>query len=319
MRTLLSTLVIGLILSVSCQASDPVNAIQEQVQEKFIATDGAELFCRIIGQGMPIVVIHGGAGCITQDYLLPYMARLAEQNLLIFYDQRGLGRSTGELTPEKINIQTYVEDIDAIRRSLGMEKISLLGHSWGGFLGMHYAISHPESVENLILLSNMPASSEDFALFIEELTKRLAPYYEQLQEIEASELYITGDPETVAKQLRMNFQTYTYKSEDVNKLNLYKSQQAALNGFKVWEILRDNIFMKPFNLFQELSQLQCPTLIIHGDSDPIPLATAKHINKAIAHSKLSVIEQCGHFPYVEKPEVLFQEINAFLHPAIAQR
>src|SRR4051794_31845293 len=106
-RTLLSALVVELILSVSCQATAPANAHQQQIHEKFIETDGSKLFCRIMGQGMPIVVIHGGAGCITQDYLLPYMARLAEQNLVIFYDQRGLSRSTGELSPEKINIQTY--------------------------------------------------------------------------------------------------------------------------------------------------------------------------------------------------------------------
>jgi len=70
----------------------------------------------------------------------------------------------------------------------------------------------------------------------------LEPYHEELQEIEASQLYIAGDPETVAKELRINFQTYMYKPEDVDKLNLYKSKQAALNGFKVYEILRDEVF-----------------------------------------------------------------------------
>jgi len=75
--------------------------------------------------------------------------------------------------------------------------------------------------------------------------------------------------------------------------------------------------MKPFDLFQELGKLQCPTLIIHGDTDPIPLDTAEHFNKAIPHSKLSAIKQCGHFSYVEKPKVLFKMVHEFLHPAVA--
>jgi len=310
---LLSSLVVGLILSTSCQASIPDNAYQEQTQEKFIATEGAKLFCRIMGKGAPVIVIHGGPG-LSQEYLLPQMAHLAEHNLIVFYDQRGCGLSTGTLISEQINVKTYIEDIDAIRKSLGVEKISLLGHSWGGILGMQYAISHPKSVDKLILLSTMPASSEDLALFIAEWTQRTAPYREELHTIEASELYLAGDPQTVAKQLEIVFQTYMYRPEDVRKLSLRRSQKAALNGFKVYEIFLNEVFMKPFNLFNDLSKLQCPTLIIHGDTDPIPLTTAEHINKAIPHSRLSVIEHCGHFPYVEQPTELFEAIQNFLSP-----
>lgn len=313
MRKLLSAFILGLILSASCQASIPVNGHQEQIHENFITTDGAELFCRVIGKGAPVIVLHGGPG-LSQDYLLPQMALLAEHNLLIFYDQRGCGLSTGALIPEQINIKIYMEDIDAIRKSLGVEKISLLGHSWGGFLSMHYAISHPDSVDKLILVSSLPASSEDVDLFIAEWTKRMIPYFEELHAIEASDLYIAGDPETVAKQLKIVFRTYLYKSEDVDKLRLCRSQKAVLNGFKVHEIFLNNVFMKSFNLFHDLGKLQCPTLIIHGDTDPIPLDTAEHINKAIPHSRLSVIERCGHFPYVEQPEVFFKIIDEFLHP-----
>ena len=99
------------------------------MQEKFIPTEKAELFCKVAGSGKPLIVIHGGAGFLTHDYLLPHLERLSENNLVVFYDQRGLGKSTGELTAESINLKSYVDDIEAIRKSLGAPKVSLLGHS----------------------------------------------------------------------------------------------------------------------------------------------------------------------------------------------
>ena len=265
-----------------------------------------------MGQGDPIIVIHGGAGYITQESLLPAMARLADHNCVIFYDQRGLGRSTGEVVPEQINLKTYVSDIEAIRRSLGLKRVSLLGHSWGALLAMHYAINYPESIDKLILLSAMPGSSEDLGLFFTELTKRLAPYHERLQEIESSDLYLTGDPKTVENQQKMTFQTYLYKPENVCKLNLYRPRKEIMNGFKVVEIFGETVFSKPYNLFTDLGNLKCPTLILHGAEDPIPFSTAENLQKAIPHSKLIKIEQCGHFPYVEQPDVFFQATFKFL-------
>lgn len=312
MHKLLFSLLVGLILSACCQANAIHNTYSQQIQEKFIQTEGAELFCRVIGQGDPIIVIHGAAGYVTQDYLLPYMTRLAEHNLVIFYDQRGCGSSTGAITPEQINIKTYIEDIDAIRKALGTEKVSLLGHSWGGLLAMHYAISHPDSIDKLILLGSAPASAEDFALFTAEVIKRLAPYSEELSEIEASPRYLAGDPDAAAKWLRTTFQTYLYRPEDVNKLNLCQSQKAVLNGFKIAKIFDEEVYMKPFNLLSDLSKLQCPTFIIHGDIDPIPFETVEHIHKAISGSKILKIDHCGHFPYIEQPEVFFEAMQSFL-------
>lgn len=306
----LYTFVIGIVLSNSCQA----NASLENYpfQERFISVEGAELFCKLAGDGDPIIVIHGGGGYITHDYLLPYMVRLTEHNRVVFYDQRGMGRSTGELTKKQINMHTYIADLEAIRCFLGVERVIIAGHSWGGFLGMLYAIAHPESIEKLILLGPMPASSEDFELFGNEYTKRLVPYKNELQKIESSDLYLAGDSEAIAKYLRTIFQTYTYNPEDANKLNLYMPQKAILKGFKIIELLNEQVFMRPFNLFNDLCKLQCPTLIVHGDTDPIPFSTAENIQKTIPSAQLIKIEKCGHFPFIEQPEALFKAINDFL-------
>lgn len=90
---------------------------------------------------------------------------------MIFYDQRCCGQSTGEINASTINIETFVEDLDRIRQELGYKKISILGHSWGGFLAMNYATSHSENVDRLILSNSLPASSEEYTLFSQGRTR----------------------------------------------------------------------------------------------------------------------------------------------------
>lgn len=305
---LISTLV--LVNAFASAAAAPTAQIKND--EIFIPTSCAELFCHIMGSGDPIIVIHGGAGFITHDYLLSPLAPLAKNRQVIFYDQRGLGKSTGESYPEHINLKTYVEDIEVIRTSLGLKKVSLLGHSWGGLLAMHYALLYPNSIDKLILVSSMPGSSEDLGLFFSELPKRLAPYQEQLDKIESSELYLSGDPQTVENQLKMVFKTYMYSPENINQLNLRKSQKAAIKGFKIWEIFKEQVFMKPYDLTKALRKISCPTLILHGDVDPIPFVAAENLKAAIPSSKLIRMDQCGHFPFVEQPESFLKEVTGFL-------
>lgn len=282
------------------------------IQEKYIPVENAELFCKTMGSGNPLIVLHGGAGYLTHEYLLPHLERLSKDNLVVFYDQRGLGKSTGELSPEQNNLKLYVDDIESLRKSLGFAKVSLLGHSWGGLLAMHYALSYPESVDRIILTNSMVAASDDLGLFFAELTKRVAPYNQEIQELEAGSLFQNGDPKIVARFSQLYFQTYMYNPENITKINLCKPQSENLKGAKVWEIFKNQIFMQPFNILSDIEKIKCPTLIIHGNEDVMPLASSEHIHNAIDASKLVTIEQCGHFPFVEQPEPFFKAIHSFL-------
>jgi proline iminopeptidase len=265
-----------------------------ETQETYIELGNAKLFCRTMGKGSPLIVLHGGPG-LSQNYLLPQLEALAKNHLVIFYDQRGSGESTGEISPETINIETFVQDLESLRKALHLDKISILGHSWGGFLAMSYAISHPEMIEKLILVSSMPPSSEEFALFAKEWTIRLAPFQQTLQETHNSPLYKIGDPETIENLHRLIFRTYCYLPEKAALLNLRASPQASINGSKVHLLLRENLFQTNFNLRPALEQLHIPTLIIHGDVDPVPSSTAENLHKSVQGSQLIIMQDCGHF------------------------
>lgn len=277
----------------------------------YVDVPNGKLFCHVMGKGNPLIVLHGGPG-LTQDYLLPQMAKLAENNLVVFYDQRACGRSSGDITTETMQIETFVSDLDAIRKFLGFEKISILGHSWGCFVAYQYAIAHPENLDKLILSNSMPASSADFRLFIAEYLKRIAPFQEEVKSIQESPQFAAGDSEAFEKYFRIGFRTHCYNPEKVNELNLKMPPKSGLCFLKVYEAVRQNVFGKPFDFSSELKQVHTPTLIIHGDTDPVPVSTVENLHKCLDNSKLVIMKQCGHFPYVEKPEEYFGLINSFL-------
>jgi proline iminopeptidase len=142
-------------------------------RQGFVPVRGAELFYREIGQGQPVVILHGGPD-FDHTYLLPDMDRLSDLFRLIYYDQRGRGRSARNVQPEDVTMRSEVEDLEEVRKYFRLESIAILGHSWGGTLAMEYAIRHPGRVSHLILLNTAPASAEDFRLLRQSQTPVLS-------------------------------------------------------------------------------------------------------------------------------------------------
>ena len=282
-------------------------------KEVFVDVKGAKLFCQVMGEGKgkPVIVIHGGPG-LGQGYLLPQMAKLAEKHEVIFYDQRASGKSTGEINEDTMRLDTFVEDLDAVRQAFGLKKVTLLGHSWGGFLAMEYACDHPEAVDKLILMSSMAPSSEELSFFLANWLQIMAPIQDELKQIRQSQQFIAGDPETVEKYYRLIDRKYCYNPEKANELSLRMSRKEGLNSFLINDMVRETVFSNAFDLHDELKDLEIPTLIIHGDTDPIPFITAERTHKTIPGSKFVLLKECGHYPYVEQPELLFKSINEFL-------
>ena len=127
------------------------------------------LLCRVCGKGEPLIVIHGGPG-LTQQYLLPQLYRLCDDNFVIFYDQG-----------ERTTLEALINDIETLRKAYHYNKISLLGHSWGGYLAMQYAIAHPDRVEKMILANSEPATYEGYCAFGAEWVRRTEPLKEKLE------------------------------------------------------------------------------------------------------------------------------------------
>lgn len=273
----------------------------------YIAVDGGKLYYQKFAgtnDKEPIIVLHGGPG-LDSSYLLPQMAELANNNEVIFYDQRGSGKSLGfVLDPNTINIDTFVEDLEDVRRYFNAKKMTLVGHSWGGLLAMAYAIKYQENLNSLVLVSSAPANTEGFNIFITNYLKRIKPLNNKLEKIEKTAEFKEGNPSTVLDYYRTIFSFYFYNKKYLNKLSLHFTQQAALDGFMVANIF-GNTYLNNYDLTTQLQDLKVPVTIIHGANDIVPIETARMTQAAIPGSKLIVLKQCDHFPYIEKPKEFF--------------
>ena len=131
-----------------------------------------ELYEHRSGNGPEVVVLHGGPGA-HHDYLLPGFDRLAQHRTLVYYDQRGGGRSpVGRDVP--VGWREHVDDLEALRDVWGMEQLHLCGYSWGALLAMLFAIKYPARVASLALLSPAPAARRERFVFEQNLARRNA-------------------------------------------------------------------------------------------------------------------------------------------------
>lgn len=110
-------------------ATKPANVYP--MQEGYVDSHGALIYYMSVGHGAPLLIAHGGPGA-SHDYFLPYLLPLMRTNCLIFIDERGSGKSSKLEDTSQYNIDNMADDIETVRQALGLGKISLLGHSFGG-------------------------------------------------------------------------------------------------------------------------------------------------------------------------------------------
>ncbi|MBX9743252.1 MAG: alpha/beta fold hydrolase [Chthoniobacterales bacterium] len=260
----------------------------------------------------PIIVLHGGPG-LDQSYLLPQMLELAKDHEVIFYDQRGCGKSTTRaLTCKELNVSRFVEDLEAVRKHFGFQKVILLGHSWGGLLATEYAIKYPQHVSSLILLNSVPLTSKGYQQFAKEYERRIVSIQQLLTQQQASPALQQADPEATAAFYRLLFSVYCAKARDAEKITLHFTKASAANAPKIEEIFNTTFLTKPYDLRPALRTLKVPALLIHGAEDPVPPATAEETHEALPSSILIILKNCGHFSFVEQLQRCFEEIRKFL-------
>ncbi|MGB8976363.1 MAG: alpha/beta fold hydrolase, partial [Terriglobales bacterium] len=129
------------------------------MQEGFVDSHGVLIYYKMMGRGAPLMIVHGGPGA-SHEYFLPYLLPLMRTNKLVFIDERGGGRSSKLADPKGYTIANMVEDLEAVRQALGLGKISLLGHSFGGALVQAYALKYQKNLSHLILASTFSSTRE---------------------------------------------------------------------------------------------------------------------------------------------------------------
>ena len=278
----------------------------------FTTTTPVPLYWAAYGRaGAPrLLVLHGGPGA-HHDYLLPQMLALAERYELIFYDQRGGGRSkTEDRSP--ITWETHVSDLALVAPELAGEPLSIVGYSWGGLLTLLYSVASFEQKEagqrpaRLVLIDPAPATRPFRARFEANFAERQgSASVQQLREELAQSGLRERDPHAY-RQRTFELSVAGYFADPRRARDLTPFRVIGRVQQQVWESLGD------FDLLQRVEQVDCPVLILHGRHDPIPLEASEALSRALPDARLVVLEHSGHVPYVEEPDALFSAIERFL-------
>jgi len=288
--------------------------IPEPRESGYTTTTSVPLYwCRYGRAGAaPMMVLHGGPGA-HHDYLLPQLLSLATLGAgfdLVFYDQRGGGRSKTD-DPTPVTVDVHVADFAAVSAELGVSGAALTGYSWGALLALHVAIAARAGQAGLalppwlLLISPAPYVPADRATFEAELTRRqLSPEVAGLRaELQASGLR-DRDPDAY-RQRAFELSVAGYFAHPERSANLTPFRVTGRVQQSTWASVNGDAVRAA------LPTVQVPTLVVHGDHDPIPLASARATAAALG-APLVELADCGHVPYVEQPEALYRALVDFV-------
>lgn len=278
-----------------------------------VPVEEAQLFTREVGEGPPIVVLHGGPD-FDHHYLVPELDRLAEAFRLVYYDQRGRGRSADGVDPEDVSLDSELEDVEAVRRSFGLERTAVLGHSWGGHVALAYAVRHPDRVSHLILLNTAPASHDGMLLLREHVRlARPAADTAALESLSATRRYLEGDLNAEAEYYRLHFRFALRRADHleliVARLRANFTPERVIKARAIEHRLYALTWGQPaYDLLPALRELDVPTLVLHGADDVIPVEIPERIAASTPGARLTVLDDCGHFSYLERPDEVYREV-----------
>jgi len=292
----------------------PTNSSDAAQGEGYVTVNGVAHFYTTIGSGEPFVVLHGGPG-MWHDELFPFFGDLALDHKMVFYDQRGNGKSSmDQITDGNFTVDWLVSDLEKLRMAWGFDRINVVGHSWGGLLAMYYATEHPDRVSRLILVDPAPVNTglliESYKALIDRFSE---DEWNHLEELYDSDTYLAGDPATHNEAMRLS-EGATFHVAEARESYFDLVAFDAVTARNMVAISGPAQTMKMNITVQEkLRNINCPTLIIHGQEDFIVAEAPELVHDLIPHSELAVIRESGHYPFIEQPEVFSETLRRFVN------
>jgi len=296
------------------------------VQEQFVDCGGVLIYVKTLGKGDPLILLHGGPGA-THEYLLPHLLPLARHNRLVFIDERGSGRSQKLEDATRYTTEAMADDVEAVRKALGLGKVSVLGHSCGGVLAQAYALKYPSSLSRLILCSTFHSTRAMNEVFRKMKERMPADLRASIDRMEAEGLFGKGRPyergrytaEYAEAAWGQGYFPYLYGARPDPRF------EASNAGPDDWMVYREmwgshGEFLIDGNLTSveyadRLPGIKVPTLITVGDHDECDPSLAREMNRLIPGSRLVVLPNSGHMTFVDQPRAFLEAVESFLHPA----
>ena len=299
------------LLSLSGAASANVAAAQQNAVAGKATRDGIDLFYKIVGpaDGDYILILSGGPGEDINS-MQGIADELGKKYRCIMWEQRGTGRSKlPTYDASTINLNAYMEDIEALRKQLHAEKFIVVGNSWGMILGLAYAGTHPDAVRAVVTLGSGPITLEYLGVFSDNQYVRLGPGELEVRDFWKEPSREAADPDRASFE-RLRAATVAYFFDRKKAL-----QMAAELDPKNYNFHVPPAFLKAegkYDIRPKLKTITAPVLLLQGRQDLAGEANVCEAHSLIKNSTLTFIDKCGHMPWLEKPEQTWKIVDDFL-------
>jgi proline iminopeptidase len=310
---------LGALLAACAQApraAPPPVALEPGEHQRIL--NGVRLYYRIAGEPppgrAPVLFLHGGPGYNSYSFARVMGARLEQARRMVYLDQRGCGRSERPWD-RSYSLAVLVEDVEALRQALGVERWVLLGHSFGGTLALEYAARYPERVAGLVLVGGLSDAPASFAVWKREL-ERLHPG--RLTETASAE---DGSDYTRVMQALRGLDTQAFFHQLQFRDDASRQRQEVLDaesGLRNTGELSQALFSQELLTYRFSAHARLatvPALLIGGRFDrAIGVENMKALAQALPRASFLEYEQSAHFPYLEEAERFERDVRTFLEP-----
>lgn len=290
-----------------------VAAQQLPVREGFVEVPGGKVWYRITGGGSatPLLLLHGGPGGRSCSFSV--LRDLAKDRPLIVYDQLGSGRSKGPTDPSLWRVERFVEELHAVRNALGLKRVHILGHSWGGTLVTEYLLAKSQEGVASVILASPLISTPRWVADARALRATLPPAVEErLKQCETVE---TADDPQCKAATRIFDEHFVVGAKSRPKIpdcegtssnsEIYRAMWGAAE-FTATGSLRD------YDRSSRLHELRLPVLFLAGRNDEARPSTLAEYQKLIPGSKLVILEKSAHVGFVTETKRYVEEVRDFL-------
>lgn len=285
-------------------------------QQGFVdAGSGVRLFYRVDGNASrAVVVLHGGPG-FSHDYLADDLLPLANAQRVIHYDQRGSGRSTLVSGAAALDGRRFADDLEAVRLHFGLERLMLLGHSWGAAVAALYAMRHPQRVDRLVLVGPMPLRRDELAnTFARVRESGDVEWRRQLEARGRALMDAPGDEMACRAFYDTWFTPFFGKAAArARSRGSFCAGTVESRRNKAFNVDRYTVeSLANFDWRGALGAVTAPALVVHGSADVISADSAREWTAALPNARFVLLDGVGHFPYLESPERFYPMVDAFL-------